>query len=125
MIKTIVRSALVIALVGTVLGLAQTARAEEKKADKTKYTEFKGAITVVDVKAGTVTIEHKKDTKTFTVTPDTKFGSGTESVNLNITNLKVGDHVVVHYADEAGKLVAHKIGHVDVSAPKAAKDAKQ
>jgi Cu/Ag efflux protein CusF len=127
MTKAVVRSALVIALVGAVLGLTQSVRAEEqaKKADKPKSHQATGKITAVDVKAGTVTIEHKKESKTFTLAPDVKFGSEGENVNLNISNLKVGDKVTIHYTEDGGKMMAHKIGQVDMSAKKAAKDEKK
>jgi Cu/Ag efflux protein CusF len=126
MIKAVVRSALVIALAGAVLGLTQSVRAEEqaKKADKPKPHQATGQITAVDVKAGTVTIEHKKENKTFTLAPDVKYGSGGENVNLNLSNLKVGDKVTIHYTEDGGKMMAHKIGQVDLSAKKPAAPAK-
>jgi Cu/Ag efflux protein CusF len=120
--KAIVRSALVIALAGVVLGFAQTARAQDsaKKAEKPKEHQATGTITAVDVKAGTVTIEHKKESKTFSVAPDVKFGSEGEKVKMSIAELKVGDKVTIHYTEDGSKMIAHKIGHVDTSAKKAA-----
>ena len=126
MIKAVVRSALVIALAGAVLGFTQAARAEgEKKADKPKPHQATGEITAVDTKANTVTIKHKTDSMTFTLAPDVKFGSGGENVNLNISNLKVGDKVTIHYTEDSGKMIAHKVGHVDLSAKKVKKDEKK
>ena len=126
MSKSIVRAALVVALAGAVLGLTQTVQAQaEKKADKAKSQQATGEITAVDVKANTVTIKHKTASMTFNVASDAKFGSGGENIALNLTNLKIGDKVTVHYTDDAGKLTAHKIGHVDISAKKAAKDEKK
>ncbi|HUJ09321.1 MAG TPA: DUF3592 domain-containing protein [Verrucomicrobiae bacterium] len=125
MIKTFVRSALVLALMGIVLGLTQTTRAEDaaKKADKHKKAE--GKITAVDTNANTVTIKHKTTTETFTLAPDVKFGSGGKTLNMNISNLKVGDEVTIYYNEEGGKMIAHRVGRVDVYAKKAAKDEKK
>jgi Cu/Ag efflux protein CusF len=125
--KAAVRSALVIALAGAILGLVQTTRAEDttKKSDKPKKTQATGEITAVDAKANTVTIKHKTASMTFTLAPDVKFGSGGENVNLNLSNLKVGDKVTIHYSEDGGKMIAHKIGQVDVSAKKASKDEKK
>jgi Cu/Ag efflux protein CusF len=127
MIKAVIRSALVVALAGAVLGFAQTAQAgdKEKKADKAKPQQATGDITAVDAAAGTITIEHKKTSVTFTAAPDIKFGAEGENLNLTLANLKVGDHVTVHYTQEGDKKIAHKIGRVDIGAKKAAKDDKK
>jgi Cu/Ag efflux protein CusF len=119
MIKSVVRSALVVALTGAVLGLTQTAHAEKQQ------QQAAGVIKAVDTKAGTITLEHKHTTMTFSVAPDIKFGAKGENVNYTLANLKVGDNVTIHYTDEGGKLIAHKVSRVDVSAKKAAKDEKK
>ena len=122
MIKAVIRSAFVIALAGAIVGLAQTARAEDqaKKAEKPQQHQATGKITAVDAKAGTITIDHKKESKTFTVAPDIKFGSEGENVKMNISTLKIGDKVTIHYTEDGGKMMAHKIGHVDLSKKKGA-----
>jgi Cu/Ag efflux protein CusF len=126
MIKTVVRSALVVALAGAVLGLTPTARAEsEKKAEKAKQHQATGEITAVDTTANTVTIKHKTTSMTFTLAPDMKYGSGGENLNLNISNLKVGDKVTVHYTEDGGKMMAHKIGKIDLSEKKVKHDEKK
>ena len=66
--KTVIRSVLAVALVGAVLGLTQTARAEEKKAEHQKMT---GEIKAVDAKAGTITLAHRTGEVTFTAAPGT------------------------------------------------------
>jgi Cu/Ag efflux protein CusF len=123
MIKTVVRSAGVVALVVAVLAIGQTARAAS--AEKGKQQEITGEISSVDAAANTVTIKHKSASMTFAVAKDAKFASGGQHVNLNVSNLKVGDRVTVHYTDEGGKKIAHRIGHVDISPQKATKDEKK
>ncbi len=113
MIKAVIRSAFVIALAGAILCLAQTARAEEKKAEKPKPHESTGVIESVDAKAGTVTIKHKKESVTFTAAADIKFGHKGEKVAMTIADLKVGDRVTVHYTEEGDKKIAHKVSHVE------------
>jgi len=123
MIKAVIRSAFVIALAGAIVGLAQTARAEDqaKKAEKPQQHQATGKITAVDAKAGTITIDHKKDgAKTFTVASDVKFGSEGDTVKMTIADLKVGDKVTIHYTEDGGKMMAHKVGHVDLSKKKGA-----
>jgi Cu/Ag efflux protein CusF len=118
-----VRSTLALALVGALMGLSQPVRAEEaaKKSEKSNKHQATGEITAIDTKANTVTIKRKNANMTFALAPDVKYGSGGQIVNLNISNLKVGDKVTVHYTEDAGgKMTAHKIGQVDLSAPKAA-----
>jgi Cu/Ag efflux protein CusF len=109
MIKNIVRSTLVIALVGAVLGLTSAARG----ADKPKNQEAKGTIESVDTTAGTITIKHKHESKTYFVATDVQFSHGEKQLAMTIADLKVGDRVVVHYTDEGGKLMAHKVGRVE------------
>ena len=108
--KTVIRSALAVALMGAVLGLTQTARAEEKKAEHQKMT---GEIKAVDAKAGTITLAHRTGEVTFTAAPDIKFGHAGEKVQMTLADLKVGDKVVIHYSEDAGKKIAHKVAHVE------------
>ena len=117
--KAVVRSALALALVAAFFGLTQSVSAQnEKKHDKADKHKVTGEITAVDTKANTVTIKGKTESMTFSLAPDVKYGSEGEKVNLNITNLKVGDKVTIHYTEDAGKLTAHKVGKVDLSAAK-------
>ena len=119
MTRAMVRSALAIALVGAILGLAQTAVAGEAKKEVT------GKITAVDQTGSTFTLKHKKESMTFTVPDKAKFGSAGRNLNLNVSNLTVGDRVTVHYSDQGGKLVAHKISHVDIGEAAANRNEKK
>ncbi|HUK82488.1 MAG TPA: copper-binding protein [Verrucomicrobiae bacterium] len=110
--KSLTRTALIFGLAAAVLACTQVARAANAKKDQ---KEVQGKITAVDATAGTVTIKHKKDTMTFTAAPDIEFG-GAGNKKITLADLKVGDHITVHYTEESGKLMAHKIGHVDVKA---------
>jgi Cu/Ag efflux protein CusF len=110
--KSLVRTVMIVSLAAVALAWTQVARAADaKKGQK----EVQGKITAVDAVAGTVTIKHKKDSMTFTATPDIEFG-GVGNKKVTLADLKVGDHVAVHYTDEGGKLMAHKIGHVNLKA---------
>ena len=122
MIKAVICSAFVIALAGAIVGLTQTARADDqaKKAEKPQQHQATGKITAVDAKAGTITIDHKKESKTFAVASDVKFGSEGDTVKMTIADLKVGDKVTIHYTEDGGKMMAHKVGHVDLSKKKGA-----
>jgi Cu/Ag efflux protein CusF len=110
--KSLVRTVMIVSLAAVALAWTQAARAANPKKEQ---KEVQGKITAVDATAGTVTIKHKKDTMTFTAAPDIEFG-GVGNKKVTLTDLKVGDHVTVHYTDESGKLMAHKIGHVNLKA---------
>ncbi|MCG3149064.1 MAG: hypothetical protein PCFJNLEI_02522 [Verrucomicrobiae bacterium] len=119
MIKAVIRTALAAVLAVSVLGLTQTVRAEEKKAEKKKTDMVRGEIEAVDAKAGTVTIKGKKESKTFVVNADTDLaGLGKD---IKFADLKVGDKVNVHFKPDTTPLVATKIGHIDAK-PKEKKD---
>ena len=116
--KNLVRATMILSLAAVALAFTQVARAADAKKEK----EAEGKIVSVDAKANTVTIKHKSASLTFTAAPDIEFG-GTGNKKVTLADLKVGDKVVVHYTDEGGKLMAHKIGHVDAKA-KAPAEAK-
>ena len=107
--KGLIRNTTILCLAAAVLACTQVARAADAKPPE---KEVQGKITAVDAAAGTVAIKHKKDTMTFTAAPDIEFG-GDGNKKLTLADLKVGDHITVHYTEESGKLMAHKIGHVD------------
>jgi Cu/Ag efflux protein CusF len=117
--KSLVRTTMILSLAAVALAFTQVARADDTKKNQ---KEAEGKIESVDVKANTVTISHKKATMTFTAAPNIEFG-GMGNKKVTLADLKVGDKVTVHYTDEGGKLVAHKIGHVDTKA-KAPAEAK-
>ena len=110
MSKTLVRTALAVCVAAVALTAAQGVRAaDEKAAPKT----MGGKIEAVDATAGTITIKHKKESKTFTVAPDCKF-TGEGEKKLTLAEMRVGDTVKVSYTQEGDKVLAHHVGHVDV-----------
>ena len=115
MSKTLVRCAMTVCVAAVALTAAQAVRAADEKAAAPaapKNEMYVGKIQAVDVKASTITIQHKKDTKTFSVAPDCKFSGAGKKVTL--ADLKVGDHVKVTYTQEGDNLTAHHIGHIEV-----------
>ena len=61
---------------------------------------FRGSVSALDTKAGTIKIKGKNDEKSFTVGDNAK---------SSFAKVKVGDRVRVAYADEGGKLVLHSL----------------
>jgi Cu/Ag efflux protein CusF len=116
MSKTLVRYIMAVCVAVVALTVSQSVRAADEKAAATaaaKSIFLNGKIEAVDVKASTITIKHKKETKTFTVATDCKFtGAGDKKVTL--ADLAIGDQVKVTYTQEGDKSVAHHIGHVDL-----------
>ena len=107
MSRYLVRSLTGLAVVAMAVVLASPARAQDAKPKKSP--EYAGAITAVDAKAGTVTLQKKDgDSKTFSCAVDCKFG-GKEDKAKSLADYKVGDKVTAHYTDDAGKLVCHKL----------------
>ena len=102
-----------VCVAGVMLAATQVARAEEKAAAApASKSTMGGKIEAIDAKAGTITIKHKTETKTFTVGPNCTF-SGEGDKKLTLADLKIGDSVKVSYAQEGDKLVAHHVGHVN------------
>ena len=115
MSKTLVRCAMAVCVAVGALTASQAVRAADEKAAApavVKTDTLTGKIEATDVKASTITIQHKKETKTFAVAPDCKFSGAGKKVTL--ADLKVGDHVKVTYTQEGDKLTAHHIGHIDL-----------
>ena len=109
--KSLIRTAMIAGLTAGLLAVMQTTRAADAKADQKRV---QGQIESVDVKANTVVIKHKKETMTFAVPADVEFGGVGKKITL--ADLKVGDHVAIDYTNEGGKMIAHRIGHVDIKA---------
>ena len=115
MSKTLVRYAMVVCVAAVALTASQSVRAADEKAAAPvapKSDAYSGKIEAVDVTASTITIQHKKETKTFAVAPDCKFSGAGKKVTL--ADLKIGDRVKVTYTQEGDKLIAHHIGHIDL-----------
>ena len=62
---------------------------------------FRGSVSALDAKAGTLKVKGKSEEKTFTVGDKAK---------SSFAKVKVGDSVRVTYADEGGKLMVHSFG---------------
>ena len=105
--QSLLRTASVATLVAVALTFALPARAEEKPAPKRHQAT--GTVESIDAKAKSVTIK-KSDGKSqaFTCADKCKFAtSAKESATMD--DIKVGDKVLVSYAEEGGKDVAHSI----------------
>lgn len=57
---------------------------------------FRGSVTALDTKAGTLKVKGRNDEKTFTIG---------DKVKTSFDKVKVGDRVRLVYADEGGKLI--------------------
>lgn len=71
-------------------------------------TEFEGSIGRIDAEAGLITVQHWPLSKTFKVTPDCQIDISTNA-NAVLAELKVGNAVVVTYAEVGKDLVASRI----------------
>ena len=107
MSKYLARALTGLAVVAMAVALASPVRAQDTKPPKMPH--MGGTITALDAKAGTVTLKNKDGEKTFTCAPTCKFGSPDDKAT-SLADYKVGDHITVHYTDDAGKLTAHKLG---------------
>ena len=116
MSKSLVRYAIAVCVAAVALTVSQSVRAADEKAAAPapgKSAVLSGKIEAVDTAASTITIKHKKETKTFAVPSDCRFtGAGNKKVTL--ADLKVGDSVRVTYTQEGDKMVARHIGHIDL-----------
>jgi Cu/Ag efflux protein CusF len=113
------------AAIAVALAVALPARAEgEKKAEKPKKQQYTGEVTKVDAAGKSITVKKGEgDEKTFGVADKAKVATKDKEA-AELSDLKVGDKVTVHYTEEGGKDVAHKIGPPD-SAKKKEKKAEE
>lgn len=114
MIKSVIRSAFITAIAVSLLGFVQGVRAEtnapEAKATA-KTHEHSGEVVSVDLKANTITIKHEPKNLTFALTPSTKVTTNEGKKALTPADIKVGEHVKVHYTGEGSSMVATRIGY--------------
>jgi Cu/Ag efflux protein CusF len=98
------------------LAVAVPVRAEEEgKAEKPKARQFTGEITKIE--GSSVSVKKKDEEKTFTASDKVKVVvPGKEAGELS--DLKVGDKVTVHFVEEDGKDVAKRIVHADAKPKK-------
>ena len=113
------------AVIAVALAVALPARAaDEKKAEKPKKQQYTGEVTKVDAAGKSITVKKGEgDEKTFSVADKAKVATKDKEA-AELSDLKVGDKVTVHYTEEGGKDVAHKIGPPD-SAKKKEKKAEE
>ncbi len=82
--------------------------APAEKTEKPKRHLFTGLIESIDTKANTVSVKHKEDVKIFSISDATKY-STEDKKDAALADFKVGEKVTVHYVEENGVLVAHRI----------------
>jgi membrane protein implicated in regulation of membrane protease activity len=103
-----------------VVALAFTGAARAQEKTKPKHHELTGEITVIDAKAGTLSVKKADDAKVdLTVGAKCKIAKGAEKAA--IADLKVGDKVTVTYiegktGDIATRIELH-LAKVKVAAP--------
>ena len=111
------------ALSSAVYAEGEAAPKKEKAAkaagEAKKTSQFTGDITAVDEAAGTLSVKHsvKDETKSFKCAADCKVATA-EKKDATIADLKVGDKVLVIFAEEGGAAVAKKIGPAKAAAAK-------
>jgi hypothetical protein len=71
-------------------------------------TEFAGTIGKIDAEKGSITVEHWPLSKTFRVPPECRIDVLTDA-NAALTQLRVGEAVVVTYSEGGKELVASRI----------------
>lgn len=110
------RVLLAAAALALALSVALPLRAEEEtKAEKPKQRQFTGEITKIE--GSSVTVKKKDEEKTFTASDKVKVVvPGKEAGELS--DLKVGDKVTVHFVEEGGKDMAKRIVHADAKPKK-------
>jgi Cu/Ag efflux protein CusF len=78
---------------------------------KPKHHQYTGDVTAIDAKAGTVIVKKgASDSKTFKIGENTKYSTTDKPKGAALTDIKVGDKVMVRYSEEDGVLIAHSIG---------------
>lgn len=120
--KHLLRAASAVSLIAVALAFAPAARAEEKPEKKNRQ-QATGVIESMDAKAKTVTIK-KHDGSTVTFTCDKSKIATASKETAMMDDLKVGDKVLVVYAEDGGKKVAHRIGPAKAPEKKEDKPAK-
>jgi Cu/Ag efflux protein CusF len=80
------------------------------KAEEKKDLDYKGAITAIDAKAGTVTISNKqKGPLALTVAKDCMLFVKHKKGQAALADFKVGEEVRALYRQDAGALVCHSM----------------
>src|SRR5437870_13898274 len=105
------------AVIAVALAVALPARAaDEKKAEKPetpKKQQYTGDVTKVDAVGKSITVKKGEgDEKTFSVADKAKVVTKDKEA-AELSDLKVGDKVTVHYTSEGGKDVANHMATAD------------
>lgn len=120
MSKFAVRIAAVLSLVAlTVWFAAPVQAAKDPNKPKPEPVSVSGTIEAVDGTAGTLTVKTDTDSKSFTASPKCKVKTADKKKDATLSDLKVGDKVMVQYTEKKNKLTAVAI------APQAAKQGKK
>jgi Cu/Ag efflux protein CusF len=127
MSRHLLRTAMVMGIAALAFSFAGTVRAEDTStstnapatapAPKPKRHQFTGIVESIDAKAGTAIVKKDTESKTFKIGEKTKY-STVDKKEAAVTDIKVGDKVLVSYTEEGGALIAHKIGVPAVPAKK-------
>jgi hypothetical protein len=134
MSKRLLRAAMALSIVALALSFTGIVRAQDAAtssnppaatpapapapAPKPKRQQYTGEVTAIDAKAGTLIVKKGEESKTFKIGEKTKYSTADKPKGTaEVTDIKIGDKILVHYVDEDGVLVAHSIG-VPKSAPK-------
>ena len=83
--------------------------AEETEAATSETTA--GKIQAIDAEAREITIKHKKENTTFTVSADCEF-IGYEKEGMTLADLTIGERTRISWVKEGDKQVVHQIEHV-------------
>jgi Cu/Ag efflux protein CusF len=94
--------------VAVALAFTLPLRAEDAKTEKPSPKQFTGVIESVDAKDGTITLKKKDESKTFKLGDKAKISTKDKEV-AELSDLKAGDKVTVHFTEQDGKAVASKI----------------
>ena len=121
MSKRLLRTAMVLGIAALALsftGVIQAAdtstpsnAAAPAPAPKPKRQQYTGTVTAIDAKAGSLIVKKGEESKTFKIGEKTHYSTVEKPKgSAAVTDIKVGDKITVHYADEDGVLVAHSVG---------------
>jgi len=116
MSKHLLRGAMLLSIAAVALAFTAPVRAQDTNQPppaKAKLQHFTGLIESIDVKADTVVIKKGTDSKTFKIGEKTKYATA-DKKEAAITDIKVGDKVLVAYSEANGVATAHKIGPPNV-----------
>jgi Cu/Ag efflux protein CusF len=120
MSRHLLRTAMVMGITALAFSFAAPVRAADEAASappKPKRHQFTGIIESIDAKAGSAIVKKDTESKTFKIGEKTKY-STVDKKEAAVTDIKVGDKVLVSYTEEGGVLTAHKIGVPAVPAKK-------